>query len=137
VRRWIVPGPILAAACSENETEENSYASPHRQAGPHGLELYQSGGGRQPGTTLKCSMPLGIDFLEKWRFMTLVNTRELRRIYQIRGFRPNFRMDYPEGEFNRLCDRTHTMPWAQMALSIGLSSILFLAALELARTREY
>jgi hypothetical protein len=31
----------------------------------------------------------------------------------------------------------HTMPWAQMALSIGLSAILFLAALKAARTREY
>ena len=40
-------------------------------------------------------------------------------------------------EFNRLCDRTHTMPWAQMVLSIGLSQILFLAALKLSRTREY
>jgi hypothetical protein len=29
------------------------------------------------------------------------------------------------------------MPWPQMALSIGLSAILFLAALKLARTREY
>ena len=29
----------------------------------------------------------------------------LRRIYQMREFRPSFRVDYPEGEFNRLCDR--------------------------------
>ena len=55
----------------------------------------------------------------------------LLRIYQIREFRPNFRVDYPEGEFHRLRDPTHTRLGPRWRTERS-----FLAA-KAARTREY
>jgi hypothetical protein len=130
---WLETAAVIGVLCCEMWL-----AMPLQRAGVTPIEMFE-----QAATLIACSSTiyflsvlLGTGLDDQWRvrgtLLASVGIWLLCTQFSLPAF-----ADIAHGVGNRSPIVAHTMPWNVMAFSLGLSAILFFAALKIAQRREY